>query len=111
MMQTTVGHDAAIAEFRRLFEFLADVHGVVDRWSARDDVVFIEWTLSATLAGRPLAWPIVDRFIIADGVGVERVAYFDPLPLAAAIARTPRGWRRWWRSGLGPPAFRRRRND
>jgi ketosteroid isomerase-like protein len=109
MMETTVGHDAAIAEFRRLFELLSDVHGDVQRWSARDDVVFIEWTLSATFAGRPLQWRLVDRFLVADGLGLERVAYFDPLPLAAAIARNPRGWRRWWRSGLGPPLGRRHR--
>jgi hypothetical protein len=35
-----------------------------------------------------------------DGVAIERVAYMDPTPLIAAIARTPRAWPRFVRQQL-----------
>jgi hypothetical protein len=64
-------------------------------------VVFIEWTGNASLAGRPLRWSGVDRFVLAEGVAVERVAYFDALPLFLAILRRPSTWLSFLRSGVG----------
>ena len=108
LMATTNGLEEAKQEFRRLLELVPDVHGMVERWSGGDDVVFIEFTLAATFAGRPIEWRLVDRFLLRDGLAIERVSYFDPLPIVAAMASRPSGWRRLWRSGLGPPLGRRR---
>jgi ketosteroid isomerase-like protein len=108
LMATTVGHDEARREFTRLFELMPDIRGRVQRWSGTEDVVFIEFTLSGTLRGHPIEWQLVDRFRLEDGLGIERVSYFDPLPLVAAFARVPSAWVRLWRSGLGPPMWRRR---
>lgn len=75
-----------------LFALIPDIHGVVERWAARGDTVYIELTLRGSLGGRPVAWRVCDRVTLRDGVAVERESYFDPAPLLAAIARTPRAW-------------------
>ena len=49
-------------------------------------------TTRRRLAGRPLSWRVCDRVMLLDGVAIERESYFDPGPLIAAIARTPRAW-------------------
>jgi ketosteroid isomerase-like protein len=95
------GRDQAEATFfRPLFRFLPDLRIAVDRWSAAGDTVLIEWTAAATLAGRPLRWSGVDRFTLAGGRAIERVAYFDALPLLLAVLRRPSCWIRFLRSGL-----------
>ena len=97
----TIGHDAARATFfGPLMRFLPDTRLEVDRWSAAGEVVMIEWTASATLAGRPLRWSGVDRFLLDGGRAVERVAYFDAVPLLVAMLRHPACWTAFLRSGL-----------
>ncbi|HJQ84302.1 MAG TPA: nuclear transport factor 2 family protein [Candidatus Binatia bacterium] len=94
--------------FAKIFAWLPDIRGEVDRWSARDDVVFIEFRLRATLGGRPFEWPLVDRFVLgADGLAIERVTYFDALPVLAAAITRPAGWRQLWRSGAATALLRR----
>src|SRR5690242_19472988 len=57
------GLAAVRAVFGPIFAWLPDLRGEVDRWSASGDVVFIELRLRGTMAGRPLEWPLVDRFV------------------------------------------------
>jgi SnoaL-like domain len=96
------GRAAAAREiFGPIFRFLPDLRLSVVRWSAAGDVVFIEWTASATLGTGTLGWSGVDRFLLgADGSALERVAWFDPAPLVAAILRHPSCWWRFVRSGV-----------
>jgi ketosteroid isomerase-like protein len=90
---TTVGKKAFREVFARpLFELIPDIRAEVHRWAAREDFVLIEFTLSGTLGGRPVSWKVVDRIILRDGLVAERLAYFDPTPLLAAIATRPRAW-------------------
>jgi ketosteroid isomerase-like protein len=97
----TTGRDAARADFfAPLVRFLPDVRLEVDRWTASGDIVMIEWTGSATLAGRPLRWSGIDRFIISGGRAIERVAYFDAVPLLVAVLRHPSCWPAFLRSGM-----------
>jgi hypothetical protein len=49
-----------------------------------------------------LSWPAVDRFIVRDGLAIERISYFDGAQLFAEILKRPRGWGRFARSGLRP---------
>jgi len=101
--------DRAAAEtgfFRALFRFLPDVRLAVVRWSAVGDTVFIEWTASATLGGRPIRWSGVDRFLLADGRATERVAYFDAIPLLLAVLGRPSCWVAVWRSGAAGSLLR-----
>jgi limonene-1,2-epoxide hydrolase len=110
---STRGKEAARKVFTRLFRLIPDLHVEVHRWAARDEVVFIEFTLVGTFGGREVSWPAVDRFQLRDGLGAERVSYFDPMqPLLGTLTR-PKGWSRLVRSGfrptLRPPANPNRR--
>jgi hypothetical protein len=94
------GLDEVRDVFARIFAWLPDLRGEVDRWSAAGDVVFIEFRLRATIGGRAFEWPVVDRFVLdGDGMARERVTYFDPLPLLAATVGRPASWWRLVRSG------------
>ena len=100
----SIGRDAAAARFfRPLLRFMPDVRLEVRRWSASGDVVFIEWTASGTLSGQKLTWSGVDRLILSNGRAVERVAYFDSMPLLVETLRRPSRWLAFWRSGIGRP--------
>jgi ketosteroid isomerase-like protein len=88
-----VGIEAFEQQFvKPLFALFADIRGDVERWAAREDALYIELTLRATLAGRPVSLRVCDRVTLKDGVAVERESYFDPAPVIAAIARTPSTW-------------------
>ena len=104
------GLDEVRRNFGAIFAWLPDIRGEVDRWSGEGNVVFIEFRLRATIGGRPFEWPVVDRFLLReDGMAVERVSYFDALPLLAAAAARPSGWRQLWRSGAATALIRRNR--
>lgn len=97
-LPTVVGYRAFEQRFvEPIFALIGDLHGEVERWAARGDVLFIELTLRGTLGRRALSWRACDRITLRDGVAVERESYFDPTPLIAAIARTPRSWPRFLR--------------
>jgi ketosteroid isomerase-like protein len=94
MAPTTVGKPAAREAFARLFQMVPDLHTVVHRWGAGEDgVVFIEFTLGGTFGGSELSWPAVDRFVLRDGLVVERASYFDGARLGLEMAKRPSGWR------------------
>ncbi len=97
------GLAAVQAEFSKILEWLPDLRGEVDRWNESGDTVFIEFRLQATLAGRLYEWPVVDRFILRGDRAIERVTYFDSLPLVLRVLGSPAGWWSWWRSGTARP--------
>jgi limonene-1,2-epoxide hydrolase len=82
---------------RPTFAALPDLRAEVDRWASSGDTVYIEFTMTATVGRRTVRWPAVDRFTLRDGRPVERVSYFDPMPLVGAVARSPRSWPRFLR--------------
>jgi ketosteroid isomerase-like protein len=86
LLAPLVGREQARESFRQLFAALPDLRAEVDRWSATGDLLFIEFTFSATVGGRPLRWTAVDRFLLSDGLAVERASYFDPSPLTQALS-------------------------
>ena len=108
MMNVTVGREACLEELRRLLALRPDMHLEVEHWSGSGDVVFIELALIATIAGREIRIPAVDRIRLKNGRVIERVSYGDPLPALWALMRHPSEWLHWWKSGLGPPKRRRR---
>lgn len=98
------GREAWRDEARRLLEFIPDLRAVVHRWAQTDDgVILVEFTLSGTLGGKPLAWDIIDRISLRDGLVAERRAFFDPTALVRALVTRPRAWPAWLRSGVGRP--------
>ncbi len=107
LMSSTSGLAASREEMRRLLLMWPDVRIEVERWSASGDLVFIEITMHATVAGRPTRIPAIDRILLRDGLVLERVTYVaDPLSLLTNLLLRPSGWRRWWRSGVGAPRRR-----
>jgi ketosteroid isomerase-like protein len=93
LMPDVVGKPAARAAFERLFRYFPGLTLTVHGWAARDDLVFIDFTLHGELGGRPISWPAVDRFVVRDGLAAERVSYFDGSRLLAEVAKRPRAWR------------------
>jgi hypothetical protein len=86
-----------LAEGRRAFaallESIPDLTGEVHRWGATSDGVLIEFTLSGTVAGKPISWNAVDRFVVGlAGLATERVSYFDSAPVVLGVLRRPRAW-------------------
>lgn len=84
------GKAAALKELGRLLHHLPGLHGEVDRASGANGVVFIEWRMILPDGGKGVRLPAVDRFFVQDGLGRERVVYFDQLALMAALLRHPR---------------------
>ena len=97
------GLEAAQAEFRKLFAWLPDLRATVDGWGGNGSNLFIEFRLHATVGGRRLEWPVVDRFVLRGDKAEKRVSYFDALPLLLRLLATPGGWLAWWRSGAARP--------
>jgi ketosteroid isomerase-like protein len=109
LMPKAVGRRACEEGFARLFSLIPDLHATVHRWAAAEpDVVFIEFTLEGTFGGRPIAWDAVDRFVLRDGLALERVSYFDSMPVGIEMALRPRGWRRLATAGFRPQITRLR---
>jgi SnoaL-like domain len=93
---------------RPLFAVVPDLHGVVEGWAARGDVVYVELRLEGTLGRRHLTMRSVDRIVLRDGRAVERVAHVDPTPLLGALAMAPSAWWRFASTRLRGPAGGRR---
>jgi len=88
MMPSTNTLDEAKAGWTNLLALIPDLSSEVHRWGASEDGVFIEFRLRGTVGDELVSWEVVDRFVLgADGLAKERVAYFDPSPLAAAFTR------------------------
>jgi ketosteroid isomerase-like protein len=109
LMPKAIGRKACEEGFARLFGLIPDLHATVHRWSAAEpDIVFIEFTLAGTFGGRPIEWDAVDRFVLRDGRALERVSYFDSMPIALEMALRPRGWGRLVTGGFRPQVGRLR---
>jgi ketosteroid isomerase-like protein len=99
LVPRTVGIEAAEAQFQRLFDCLPRLHAHVDHWCGDGDLVFIEFRMHARIQGSLIEWPNVNRLLLRDGKGIERVTYFDALAVVPTLLRHPSiGWR-WWRAG------------
>jgi hypothetical protein len=82
-------------EARRLLRLAPDLRGDVLAWAGRDDVVFIDVRLSATVGGKPLTFRSTDKLLIGpDGRVLRREGSFDPVPVALALLLRPRAWLR-----------------
>jgi SnoaL-like protein len=108
LVETSIGLDRAYEEFARLLYVWPAANGIVHRWSATDDLVYIEWTLRGEFRGRSLEFLVVDRLVLRAGLIAEREMFADGLRIAPAFLRSPTAWARIWRSGIGPgPTIRR----
>lgn len=96
------GKAAGRSAFLRAFRAFPDLHARSKRWAASGDVLFIEMTFTATVAGEVFSWDSVDRFIFRDGEAIERIAFFqDSTAVARRLRRHPSGWRQLLRLAAG----------
>lgn len=86
------GQAAAREEFRRLLSWLPGLYGEVIRSRGSESVVFIEWRMVLPIGGKGTSIGVVDRFVLQDGLGIDRAVYFNQLPLVIAILTHPRVW-------------------
>ena len=89
MMGTLRGKQACRESFQRLFALVPDLHADVHRVGHGNQEVFIEFTLSGTYGGKPIAWDAVDRFTFTNGLIAERVSYFDSSTADRQAGRPP----------------------
>jgi len=105
MMGSLRGKRACRTAFHRLFTLVPDLRADVHTVGHGAQQVFIEFTLSGTYGGKPIAWDAVDRFTFSNGLIAERVSYFDSTPLIGKLVARPAGWDRLVR--IGSQLFRR----
>ena len=53
---------------------------------------FIEHELRFPAGGSHIVLPAVDRFVLRDGLGAERLVYFDQLRLIGSVLKRPGLW-------------------
>ncbi|WP_051581030.1 nuclear transport factor 2 family protein [Pseudonocardia acaciae] len=93
-----VGHRGLRERFARpLFALVSDLHGTVEGWASRGEVIYIEVRLDGRIGHRAVTFRSCDRVTLRDGLAVERFAYPDLTPLLWTAARTPRAWPHTWR--------------
>src|SRR5262249_29243021 len=95
------GSHEACEWFGGMLALVPDIRIAVDRWTGPSEGLCVAGTRTATFAGKRVGWSAVDRFRLADGKVLERIASFDPLPLLGAVVARPSGWLRFVRSRLG----------
>ncbi len=93
------GKAAARAEFAHLLRCVPGFHGKTQRSWGADGVAFIEWRMILQWGHKGI--PALDRFVVREGLGVERVVYFDQLALLAAVLTHPRLWAGFLRYRFG----------
>ena len=86
------GKAAAHREFTHLLHWLPGLHGVVDRYVENETTAFIEWRLQVPLKKGMASIPAVDRFLLQDGLGIERCVYFDQMLMNRIVAGNSELW-------------------
>ena len=57
----------------------------LESWAAAPSLLFVEWTATGEMAGKPFKLGVTDRFTLRDTLATEGVAYFDELGLRALV--------------------------
>jgi hypothetical protein len=104
LLPTVRGRDKVGAHWHRIFALGPDLRVEVVDWAvSRTNALYLEIECTATVGGRVLTWPAVERCEFAEGGTVRRrIMYGDSLPLWGALLR-PRGIAAvvWWAIRLG----------
>ena len=56
-----------------------------EEWASRGDLMFLQWSSTATVGDQSLQWSGVDRFRLRDWNILEEVVYFDTLEIWSAL--------------------------
>lgn len=92
--QATVHHSGMQAPIRGAEEpdyvraikaLMPDISLEVANWAANGDVVFVEYEMSGTLAGRELRWTGIGRFKLRGERAIDAIGRWDNLELLAQV--------------------------
>lgn len=75
---------------RAIKTLMPDISLKVVNWAASDDVVFVEYEISGTLAGQSLNWTGIGRFKLRGDRAIDAIGRWDNLELLAQIDPTVR---------------------
>jgi SnoaL-like protein len=73
---------------RAIKALMPDISLEVANWAADGDVVFVEYEMSGTLAGRSLSWTGIGRFKLRGERAIDAIGRWDNLDLLAQIDPT-----------------------
>jgi len=93
-MERPIGYDEIPAHIAGVLGLVKGFRMTIERWRARENVVFVEAHNGGEIAGTPVGWRAVYRIELAGGLVVDGRRYFDRAPLLArlgASAAAPAG--------------------
>lgn len=70
---------------RGIKALIPDISLEVINWAATDDIVFIEYELTGSVAGRPLNWTGIGRFKLQGDRAIDAIGRWDNLDLLAQL--------------------------
>jgi len=70
---------------RGIKALIPDITLEVATWAAREDVVFIEYELTGSVAGRRLSWSGIGRFKLRGERAIDAIGRWDNLDLLAQL--------------------------
>jgi hypothetical protein len=62
-----------------------DIGLVVADWASRGNVLYIDWTMHASLQGRQVSWIGADKCVLRGDRAISITAFFDAHPLWLAV--------------------------
>jgi ketosteroid isomerase-like protein len=85
-MTAPADREGVVEHFRQVLKQLPDLRLEVDRWAPCGDIVMLEWTAHASVAGQALQWSGIDRFRIRGERMDQATVYWDTRRLAERVA-------------------------
>lgn len=70
---------------RGIKALLPDISLELKNWAAREDVVFVEYAMEATIDGNRLAWDGIGRFKLQDGRVIDAIGRWDTAEIQPAL--------------------------
>lgn len=98
VLPTMVGRERGTRGMASFIDAMPDLEIEIVDSCANGSRVFIEFRFSGTVGKRRVAFGLVDRIELVDGLVKKRVSYFDPIPFLRAVAAQPRLWGRLLRA-------------
>ena len=70
---------------RGIKALMPDISLEMRSWAAREDIVFVEYAMEATVNGERVAWDGIGRFKLRDGRVSEAIGRWDPSGIQTAL--------------------------
>jgi SnoaL-like domain len=70
---------------RGIKALLPDISLAVRNFAARENVIFVEYAMEATVNGERVAWDGIGRFKLRDGRVIDAIGRWDPAKIQTAL--------------------------